>query len=104
MERDRILSRLLDKYERSKHLLEPGSSNRRVMLRIEKKELPEYDHETAAVRDAFNLAAQELERERLISIEWLKNRPVISAVSLNLTQVERCYQITGRLHPRQRRM
>ena len=102
MERDRILSRLLDKYERSKHLLEPGSSNRRVMLRIEKKELPEYDHETAAVRDAFNLAAQELERERLISIEWLKNRPVISAVSLNLTQVERCYQITGRLHPRQR--
>ncbi len=102
MERDIILSRLLDKYEKSKHLLEPGSSNRRVMLRIEKKELPEYDHETATVRDAFNLAARRLEQESLVSTEWLKNRPVLSAVVLNLTQVERCYQVTNRLHPRQR--
>lgn len=61
MERNIILTRLLDKYEKSKHLLEPGSSNRRVMLRIDKKDLPEYKHETASVRDAFNQAAQELE-------------------------------------------
>jgi len=39
-----ILTRLLDKYEKSKHLLEPGSSNRRVMLRIHKEELPGYRH------------------------------------------------------------
>lgn len=70
-----ILTRLLDKYEKSKHLLEPGSSNRRVMLRIDKKELPEYKHETASIRDAFNQAAQELEQEQLISAEWLKGRP-----------------------------
>lgn len=101
MERDIILSRLLDKYEKSKHLLEPGSSKRRVMLRIEKKELPEYDHETAAVRDAFNLAARELERAQLVSIVWLKNRPVLSAVVLNLERVEQCYQAVGRRHPRQ---
>ena len=37
-----ILSRLLDKYENSKHLLQPGVSTRRVMLRIDQKELPEY--------------------------------------------------------------
>ena len=95
-----ILTRLLDKYEKSKHLLEPGSSNRRVMLRIEKKELPEYRHETASIRDAFNQAVQELEQEQLISAEWLKGRPVLSAVILNLDQVERCYQMTGRTHPR----
>lgn len=100
MERDIILNRLLDKYENSKHLLEPGCSNRRVMLRIEKKELPEYQHETAEIRDAFNRAAQELERERLVSTEWLKGRPVLSGVILNLDQVERCYQITGRTHPK----
>lgn len=37
-----ILNRLLDKYENSKHLSEPGTSTRRVMLRVGKKELPEY--------------------------------------------------------------
>lgn len=31
-----LLSRLLDKYEKSKHLMQPGISSRRVMLRIEK--------------------------------------------------------------------
>ena len=99
-ERDIILNHLLDKYEKSKHLLEPGSSNRRVMLRIEKKELPEYKHETASIRDAFNQTVQELEREQLILTEWLKGRPVLSAVILNLDQVEHCYQMTGRTHPR----
>lgn len=100
MERDVILNHLLDKYEKSKHLLEPGRSNRRVMLRIEKKELPEYKHETAGIRDAFNRVARELEREQLISIEWLKDRPVLSGLVLNLAQVERCYQMAGRTHPR----
>ena len=37
-----ILNRLLDKYENSKHLSEPGTSTQRVMLRVGKKELPEY--------------------------------------------------------------
>ena len=32
-----ILNRLLDKYENSKHLTQPGASTRRVMLRIDKK-------------------------------------------------------------------
>lgn len=32
-----ILNRLLNKYENSKHLLDPGTSLRRVMLKVEKK-------------------------------------------------------------------
>lgn len=75
MKRSIILSRLLDKYENSKHLFEPGVSTRRVMLRIEKKELPEYDYQKASVRDAFNQAAQELEREYLVTLEWVTDRP-----------------------------
>lgn len=102
MERGIILTRLLDKYEKSKHLLMPGTSNRRVMLRIERKELPEYEHETASVRDTFNQAARKLEQEQLILTEWLKDRPVLSAVVLNLDQVERCYQVTGRTHPKRK--
>lgn len=102
MERDIILSRLLEKYERSKHLLEPGASSRRVMLRVERKELPEYQYQNAAIRDEFNRAAEELAREGLVSAEWVKNRPVLSAVALNLEAVERCYQAAGRTHPRAR--
>ncbi len=101
MERYIILSRLLDKYERSRHLLKPGTSNRRVMLRVEKKELPEYRYQEAAVRDAFNQAARALEREGFISVEWIKGRPVLSAVILRLDAVGRCYQLTGRVHPRE---
>ena len=43
-ERNIILNRLLDKYENSKHLSEPGTSLRRVMLRVVKKELSGCSH------------------------------------------------------------
>ena len=43
-----ILNRLLDKFENSKHLSEPNTSRRRVMLRIDKRELPEYQYEDAS--------------------------------------------------------
>lgn len=101
MEQSRILTRLLAKYEKSKHMLAPGASNRRVMLQIEKKELPEYQYQNAAIRDAFNRAAQELEQEQLVHTEWVKDRPVLSALILNLDQVDRCYQAVGKIHPRE---
>ena len=61
-----ILNRLLDKFENSKHLSEPNTSRRRVMLRIDKRELPEYQYEDAVVRDAYNIAARELEQQALV--------------------------------------
>ncbi|MCD8367584.1 MAG: DUF2220 domain-containing protein [Clostridiales bacterium] len=97
-----ILSRLLDKYEKSKHLTAPGTSNRRVMLRVDRKELPEYCYEDASVRDAFNDAAARLVQQGLISVAWLKDRPVLSCVSLNLDRVSECYRLIGRMHPRER--
>ena len=99
MKRSIILSRLLDKYENSKHLFEPGVSTRRVMLRIEKKELPEYEYQEASVRDAFNQAAQELEKDHLVALEWVTERPVLSAIILNLDRVDACYPLVGRKHP-----
>lgn len=101
MEREVILSRLLDKYENSRHLTQPGASNRRVMLRVDKRELPEYDRESAAVRDRFNQAAKELETEGLVRLEWIPNQPVFSKVVLELNHVGRAYQAIGRGHPRQ---
>lgn len=98
-----ILSRLLDKYENSKHLFEPGVSNRRVMLRIASgnKELPEYDYQDASIRDAYNEAAIALEEDGFVTNEWVKGRPVLSCVSLNLDKVMECYSFIGRTHPKE---
>lgn len=96
-----IISRLLDKYENSKHLLEPSVSNRRVMLRIGKNELPEYNYQDASVRDAYNLVAQELEADKLVTLEWVSNIPVISAIILNLDHLDACYLLVGRKHPKE---
>lgn len=100
MEQVLILNRLLDKYENSKHLTQPGASTRRVMLRIDKKELPEYQREIAAVRDRYNQAARELERDGLVQLEWISGQPVFSHVILELSNVERAYSLAGRQHPR----
>lgn len=97
-----ILNRLLDKYENSKHLSEPGTSTRRVMLRVGKKELPEYIYEDAAIRDSYNEAALELEKQHLVQLEWVKARPVLSTVILRLDQIMPCYAAAERVHPRVR--
>lgn len=98
-----ILSRLLDKYERSKHLFQSCESGRGVMLKIGpgKKDFPEYDYENASVRDSWNTSAIHLEQEGLIQNEWVKNRPVLSCIRLNLNRVMDCYQLIGRVHPKE---
>ena len=101
MKQEILLSRLLDKYEKSKHLTQPGVSNRRVMLQIGKKknEFPEYDYEDAQCRDAWNQAVIDLETQGLVSAQWVSGRPVLACVSLNLNCLPECYQRTGRIHP-----
>ena len=97
-----ILNRLLDKYENSKHLLDPGTSLRRVMMRVEKKDFPEYIYEDAVIRDAYNEAALELEKKHLVQLEWVNGRPVLSAIVLRLDQIPQCYASAERVHPRVR--
>ena len=96
-----ILRRLLAKYGASEHPLHPGKSNRRVMLQTKRKsDFPEYEYETASVRDAFNHAAEELSKQGLVSLEWVADRPVLSVIALNLNRVEAAYALSGRKHPR----
>ncbi len=101
MERQIILNRLLNKYEVSKHLQEPGISNRRVMLRITGKDLPEYDFENATIRDRYNECARKLEGEGLVALEWVASRPVLSIISLNLNGITESYDAVGRISPHQ---
>ncbi len=99
MERRVILSRLLGKYEKSKHLLEPGTSNRRVILRVDQNEIPEYEYENPDVRDAFHAAAKLCCEQRLIDIAWVSGRPVFSELILNLERVNDAYIAIGKTHP-----
>lgn len=101
MKQSLLLSHLLDKYENSKHLTHPGTSKRRVMLRIEKHEFPEYIYEEAQVRDEWNDIVNGLETRGLISAQWVDGRPVLSRVVLNLEHISECYQLTGRTHPKE---
>ena len=98
-----ILSHLLDKYERSKHLFQSSEAGRGVMLKIGpgKKDFPKYDYENASVRDSWNTSAIHLEQEGLIQNEWVKNRAVLSCIRLNLNRVMDCYQLIGRIHPKE---
>lgn len=101
-EQREILSRLLDRYEASRHLLEPGVSKRRVMLRIERKELPEYRYDQSAeLRDTWNAAAESLQEQGLVTIEWARPK-LMSVLSLNLGKTEEAYHLCDRVHPRQR--
>lgn len=97
-----IINRLLDKYENSRHLSDPGTSPRRVMLKVEKRDLPAYIYEDAVIRDAYNEAALELEKKHLVQLEWVKGCPVLSAVILCLDRIIPCYAAAERVHPRVR--
>lgn len=99
MEEKIIINRLLDKFEKSQHLLNPQASNRRVMLRIEKDEFPEYVFEDAEIKDKCNSAAERLKELRLISIERVKGINRIDKLILNIDSVEKAYDFVGRKHP-----
>lgn len=90
------------KFENSKHLSEPNTSRRRVMLRIDKRELPEYQYEDAVVRDAYNIAARELEQQALVRLEWARKQSVLSCIVLDLERVAQCYECADRVHPRKK--
>ena len=102
-EEQRIIpSRLLDRFEQSRHLLDPGSSSRRVMLRIDRKELPEYRYDQSAeIRDSFNCAAVGLESAGLVRIEWARPN-LMQCIILTVTKVDSAYLACGRVHPKVR--
>lgn len=94
-----ILPHLLEKFEKSKHLHQPNSSNRRVTLIKEKGELKGYQWENIDSLQLFEAEAKLLESKNLITIEWESSNKVIKLVSLNLNEVSKSYQLVGTLPP-----
>jgi len=92
-----ILGRLLDKYEKSKSF-QDESSKRRVMLKMAKGDVPEYDIEKPVVRETFNSVIQELSEKGMIGFDWVKFEKgnIVDKVWLIIPNVDYSYAEIGR--------
>jgi len=91
-----VVNRLLDKYEKSRHAQGQGLSNRRVLLKTDRGDIPEYDYHNVDIRDAFNEAVKTLVDVGIILTTWGRKGFVLSEIWLNLDQVDQAYRFTTR--------
>lgn len=93
-----ILNRLLDKYERSKLYLGEGTLNRRVLLKMNKKEFPEYDVEVSDIRELVNSIVKELSEKCILDFAWLKyeKNNIIEKVWLRMDNILEAYREAAR--------
>ena len=91
-----ILNRLLDKYEKSLHAQGQGLSNRRVLLKTDRGDIPEYDYHDVNIRDAFNEEVEALEKKGVIKSNWARKGYILSEIWLNLENVDLAYHLICR--------
>ena len=92
-----VLDRLLDRYEKSKSF-NNENSRRRIMLKMTRGDMPEYDIEKPLVRETFNSVIKDLADNGLVGFEWARYEEgnIIEKVWLNVSRVEDCYAEIGR--------
>lgn len=88
-----ILNSLLDKFERSKLYLGEDTLNRRVLLKMNKREFPEYDVEVSDIRELVNSIVKELSEKNILDFTWLKyeKNNIIEKVWLGTDNIEEAY-------------
>mgnify|MGYP000870988332 CR=1 FL=1 len=93
-----ILTRLLEKYEESRHFYGDARVNRKVALKFNHKEFPWYDLERVEVKEAVHFAVKKLREKGMIKLKWMRFEEgnILEEVSLNLAQLESVYQLAGR--------
>ena len=91
-----VLNRLLDKVETRRQASGESLVRRRVSLKTDS--LPEYHGRELDYRKAFHQAAENLQRQELLEIEWLRGEQgnLIRALHLNLERLAEAYQAAGR--------
>lgn len=92
-----ILHKLMDKYERSK--LATGEQKRTIRIRFpfNKKTIPEYFNEANYRQiEQINEACRILEERGFVTIDWRIRDQYISAVELNVNQVDVVYDYLNR--------
>ena len=97
----KILSVLLDKYERSSFFRDKKQPARRILLKFYddgKSDFPFYDIEQSERRISVNRAVTELAELHLLSFEWMKGERdhIIARVWLNTDEIEFAYEVAGR--------
>ena len=91
-----VLNRLLDKVETRRQASGESLVRRRVSLKTDS--LPEYHGRELDYRKAFHQAAESLQRQDLLEIEWLRGEQgnLIRALHLNQERLAEAYQAAGR--------
>lgn len=93
-----ILTRLLEKYEESKHFLGDAKVNRKVALKFNRKQFPWYDLEKVEVKEAVHFAVKKLGEKKIIKLKWMRFEEgnILEEVVLNLEKLDTAYQLAGR--------
>lgn len=100
MER-KIVTVLLDKYERSSFFRTDTTPTKRILLRLYengKSEFSDYNIENSEQRIRINESVQALAQNGLICYEWMKGeeRHIISKVWLNIENLQQAYSFVRR--------
>jgi len=94
-----ILERLLTSYENSSLFRGGNTRNRSISMRFTPKEIPDYFIDTSARhKEEINAAAEQLSRQGIISIKWVKFEEgnLIERVILNPDRLEEAYRLAGK--------
>ena len=95
---NKILNYLLDKYENSK--LSRGENQRAIHIAFpfNKKTMPKYFDESSLEIETIHAAAEQMEREGLVTIAWKNQKPgyIIEKLVLCENHVEEAYEKLGR--------
>ena len=95
---NKILNDLLDKYENSK--LSRGENQRAIHIAFpfNKKTMPKYFDESSLEIETIHAAAEQMEREGLVTIAWKNQKPgyIIEKLVLCENHVEEAYEKLGR--------
>ncbi|MDD2497047.1 MAG: DUF2220 family protein [Desulfitobacteriaceae bacterium] len=93
-----ILTRLLEKYEDSRHFYGDARVDRKVALKFNRKQFPWYDLENVESKEAVHFAVKNLMERSIIKLKWMRFEKgnILEEVSLNLEQLEMAYQLAGR--------
>ncbi|GMX61151.1 DUF3322 domain-containing protein [Paenibacillus elgii] len=95
-----VINRLLDNYEKSKHLTGNNMINRRVTLPFNPEKFPDYFIDSIhAEKEFINREMMELEQFNLIEIVWVKSQKnhLIDKIFLNVENVPQAYELVERI-------
>jgi len=92
-----ILNKLLDKYSRSKAFVTNTDFSRRVLLKCDKEDFPEYDYNDYETKTQYYNAVRELKKENVIDYTLRKGyEELIEEIWLNIQNAEAAYILANR--------